>query len=67
MVDFSEYLGKQKIELKSDLCIRLLCKQHPGFSNWFENKFLKWEYDKADRYDIENLNSSFYCAYLELN
>ncbi|QCQ61895.1 hypothetical protein Barba19A_gp055 [Rheinheimera phage vB_RspM_Barba19A] len=67
MVDFSDYLGKQKIELKSDFRIRLLCKQHSGFSNWFGNKFLKWEYDMVDRDEVENLNSSFCRAYLELN
>ena len=57
--DFTElYFDKARNKAKNDSTVLLCCKESQRFLWWFENKYLKWGYDKADTSDVENLYNS---------
>lgn len=62
---FEYYLGKPRHHRREDGFVRYAmgCK---GFAYWFENKFLKWEYDIVDSDDLKALQESLISAMDEL-
>ena len=59
MLTFNEfmelYFNKARNIARNDNTVIQCCKGSKKFLWWFENKYLKWEYDKADIEDIQCL------------
>lgn len=62
---FEHYLGKPRHQLRGDGFVRYAMNCQ-GFAYWFENKFLKWEYDITDSDDLKALQESLISATDEL-
>lgn len=62
---YQDYIGKPRNSLRTEKLISELCSENPRFLRWFEDKFLKWEYDPVDQDGAEVLADSVTKALLE--
>jgi uncharacterized protein YdcH (DUF465 family) len=62
---YQDFLGKPRNSLRQEQLISELCSENARFNRWFEDKFLKWEYDPVDSDDVETLEESVTKALLE--
>lgn len=52
------FIGMPRNTLRAEPVIQKLCFDNPRFAYWFENKFLKWEYDAIYEDDLDNINDA---------
>ena len=62
---YNDYIGKPKNTVRQEKLVSELCTENVKFHRWFNDKFLKWEYDPMDRQDAEVLSESVTVALLE--